>query len=87
MMPPVEIALLQLKKDRRAEGVAPIDDNDDNYVFVNKVGKPIDKHLDEVWGRALKKAGLRHRPSYQLRHTFVTTCINKNLPLPYISPG
>jgi len=51
----------------------------------DKAGKPIDKHLDDVWKRALKKAGLRHRPSYQLCHTFVTSCINKGLLLPHIA--
>jgi hypothetical protein len=47
MMPSVEAALLELKKAMQAASVVPIDDED--YVFVNKAGKPKDKHLDEVW--------------------------------------
>lgn len=77
MVPPVEKALLDL----RDSSVVSID----GYVFTNKNGKPIDKHLDEVWKRALKKAGLRHRPSYQLRHTFITRCIMQGMPVPYVA--
>src|SRR5262249_31557483 len=43
---------------------------------------PIEKGLDQVWAKALKKAGLRHRPSYQLRHTFASLCIQQG-----IAPG
>lgn len=43
------------------------------------------KHLDRIWARALRKAGMRHRPSYQLRHTFATQCIIKGSPLPFIA--
>ena len=57
----------------------------DGYVFTKPNGQPIDKHLDRIWSRALKQAGIKHRPSYQLRHTFATQCIIKGLPLPYIA--
>jgi integrase len=56
-----------------------------DYVFTTKKGEPINKHLDRIWHRALRKAGLKHRPSYQLRHTFATQCIIKGFPLPYIA--
>lgn len=49
--------------------------NLNGYVFTTKSGQPIDKHLDHVWRTALRKAGLRHRPSYQLRHTFASLCL------------
>jgi integrase len=55
------------------------------YVFTTPKGNPIEKHLDKIWSRALKRGGLRHRPSYQLRHTFATMCIVHQMPLPYIS--
>ena len=45
------------------------------YVFLNKHGQPYDKHVDREWRVALKKAGVRHRPSYQLRHTFASLCL------------
>jgi integrase len=54
----------------------------DGYVFTTKSGQPIDKHLDHVWRTALRKAGLRHRPSYQLRHTFASLCLESG-----VTPG
>lgn len=53
--------------------------NLDGYVFTTKNGQPIDKHLDHVWRTALRKAGLRHRPSYQLRHTFASLCLQSGV--------
>ncbi len=55
------------------------------YVFIDPKGKPLDEHLDRIWNRALKGAGLRHRPSYQLRHTFATQAIIRGLPVPYVA--
>lgn len=55
------------------------------YVFTKPDGKPIDKHLDRIWTRALKKAGLRHRPAYQLRHTFATQRIVDGFSLTYVA--
>jgi integrase len=83
LLPPVERSLLALLQARQESELVRF--KEDDYVFTNKAGNPIDKHLDEVWRRALRKAGLRHRPSYQLRHTFVTRCIIQNMPLPYIA--
>lgn len=78
---PVKKALLELSQKHKAQTVVSLDD----YVFTNRRGNPINKHLDVKWKKALVKAGLRHRPSYQLRHTFVTHCIMKGLPLPFIA--
>jgi integrase len=47
----------------------------DGYVFLNKHGRPYSKHVDREWRTALKKAGIRHRPAYQLRHTFASICL------------
>jgi integrase len=74
MLSIVRIALEQLK----GRGTA----NLDGYVFTTKNGQPIDKHLDHVWRSALRKAGLRHRPSYQLRHTFASLCLQSG-----VAPG
>lgn len=74
---PVEEALLTLQ--RRC--VASLD----GYVFTNPKGQPIDKHLDRIWARALQRAGLRHRPSYQLRHTFASLCLAKGMAPGYIA--
>lgn len=81
MTPPVKKALKQLKAERDSAGILPLND----FVFTTKTGQPIVKHMDRIWAQALKKAKLRHRPSYQLRHTFVTQCILKGFPLPYIA--
>ena len=83
MLPQAESALRDLMAIKQASGVVKIDDSD--HIFTTKAGNPIDKHLDRVWARALEKAGLRHRPSYQLRHTFVTHCIIHGRSLPYIA--
>jgi integrase len=56
-----------------------------DHVFLKPNGMPIDKHLDRIWNRAIRKAGIRHRPSYQLRHTFATHCLNSGFPLKYIA--
>jgi integrase len=74
MLSIVKDALEQLKQ----RGAANIE----GYVFTTKTGQPIDKHLDHVWRSALRKAGLRHRPSYQLRHTFASLCLQSG-----VAPG
>ncbi|MBY0358281.1 MAG: site-specific integrase [Candidatus Obscuribacterales bacterium] len=67
----VKEVLLELKNNRtqHVEG----------YVFLNKHGQPFDKHADREWRTALKKAEIRHRPSYQLRHTFASLCLQQGL--------
>ena len=74
MLPPVVDALKEL--DNR-----PVK-NIDGYIFTTKKGEPINKHLDRIWASALKRAGLRHRPSYQLRHTFASLALEQG-----VSPG
>lgn len=71
LLPPVQQALEALKQREKAKGLTSID----GHIFTDKRGLPIDKHLDRIWARALKKAGMRHRPSYQLRHTFASICL------------
>jgi len=75
MLPSVEQSLLELTARQDVLDM-------DRHVFLNKAGKPIEKGLDQVWAKALKKAGLRHRPSYKLRHTFASLCIQQG-----IAPG
>ncbi|MBP7861377.1 tyrosine-type recombinase/integrase [bacterium] len=77
MLPRVKEALEELKQ-------RPTQSRD-GYIFIDKKGMPINKHLDRIWSRGLRAAGLRHRPSYQLRHSFATQCIMKGFPLPYIA--
>lgn len=77
MMPRVAEALKALK-ERSIDSIH-------GYVFTTPKGNSIEKHLDRIWSRALKRGGLSHRPSYQLRHTFATMCIIHQMPLLYIA--
>lgn len=43
-----------------------------NYVFANANGRPITKHMDSFWKKACIRADVRHRPPYQLRHSFAS---------------
>jgi integrase len=83
MLPQVKEVLTELKSQlsKKSQTVASLT----GYVFVDKKGQPIDKHLDRIWARALRDAQLRHRPSYQLRHTFASQCIIQGFPLPFIA--
>ncbi|MFA6208729.1 MAG: site-specific integrase [Candidatus Obscuribacterales bacterium] len=56
-----------------------------DYVFVDRAGEPVGKHLYRAWRSALKASGVRHRPSYQLRHTFISQCLLKGLPVQYVA--
>lgn len=86
MAPPVVRALedLQTRPKKKVESIERVA-RKDQYVFTKPNGEPIDKHLDRIWGRAVHKAELRHRPSYQLRHTFATQCIIKGFPLAFVA--
>ncbi len=57
----------------------------DDFIFLDKKGAPVRKHLDKYWKKALKAAGLRHRPSYQLRHTFASLCLQKGMSPGYVA--
>ncbi len=58
------------------------DKSSSDHVFIGKKGEPINKHLDRIWARALKRARMRHRASYQLRHTFASIALEQGA-----SPG
>jgi len=45
------------------------------YIFTSAKGQALNQQLNVVWGRALKRAGVRHRPSYQLRHTWASMAL------------
>lgn len=77
MLDPVVAALKSLQQ----RPVRSVDD----FIFVDKKGLPVKKHLDRIWARALRKAGLRHRASYQLRHTFASQALAKGLAPGYVA--
>lgn len=71
MLSIVKEALLERKKSptQHVEG----------YVFLTKKGQPYSKHVDREFRTALRKAEIRHRPAYQLRHTFASLCLANGL--------
>lgn len=59
----------------------------ESSVFVSPRGKLIDSHnfLNRAWKSVLTKQRIRYRYQYQTRHTFITYCIEKNIPIPQIA--
>jgi integrase len=57
----------------------------DGFVFLTKKGQPFNKHADREWAMALKKARLKHRASYQLRHTFASYCLERGCDPAWVS--
>lgn len=67
----------------------------DDSVFVGKRGEPINGHLDRIWRDAEKKvnkeaesrdeAGIKHRPSYRLRHSFGSAALYNGVAVPVVS--
>lgn len=49
--------------------------NINGYVFTSKRGEPIKQHLDVLWTKAVRRSGMRHRPCYQLRHTWASMAL------------
>jgi integrase len=76
---PVSVSSLlkQLQIDREAR--------DDDYVVVNKSGKPYQIYLHRYWQRALKKAKIPYRPNYVLRSTFASLALADGADLAFIS--
>lgn len=71
---PEVLRLLRELKNKEIESI-------DGYVFTKPSGQPLNKHMDKIWSRAMKKAGLRPRCSYQLRHTFATHALEMGVPM------
>jgi len=78
---PLNDRALEAFEQAKTRAVATLAD----YVFVDKAGLPVGKHLYRAWKAALLKSGIRHRPSYQLRHTFISQCLLKGLPVQYVA--
>lgn len=56
-----------------------MDKHDEEYVFVNDQGKRwnADSFRKHRWSKIIKRAGVRYRYPYQLRHTFATKLISQ----------
>jgi integrase len=72
LIPPVVDMLRSLKRNRTVHNL-------DDYVFVARDGMPYDKHIDGTWRRALKNADIRHRSSYQLRHSYISLALQNGI--------
>jgi integrase len=59
----------------------------DGLLFRSKEGSQImpSNFWRREWKPNLEKAGVRYRRPYQIRHTFITECVNQGLPLPTIA--
>jgi integrase len=75
-LPPRAMQALQQQhaKSKQLSGA-----REEDYVFTSKKGLPYNKHLDKIWRDALKDSGIRHRSSYQLRHSYATRCLRKGI--------
>ncbi|MEQ9671300.1 tyrosine-type recombinase/integrase [Coleofasciculus sp. G2-EDA-02] len=67
--------------------ICPDPINPDQLVFRSKEGLAIDPHnfLNRAWRSILVQAGIRYRPQYSTRHTFITLCLEKGVPVSQIS--
>ncbi len=57
----------------------------EDYVFLGPEGKPINKYMDVPWKNLLQKVGIRHRVSYQLRHSYISNCLEHGLSIGWIA--
>jgi integrase len=68
-------------------GAKALDINGEDYIFRAKDGTVL--HYDNaapIWERACRRAGVRYRAPYQLRHTFITRCIeSRAFPINHIA--
>jgi integrase len=56
------------------------------WVFINRVGKPLDdSRLRKRFVAILKKAGLSGHTPYDLRHTYATTLLARGVPITYVA--
>ena len=70
---PMLAVVEQVLRELKASEVQHVE----GFVFLTKKGQHFNKHVDREWSMALKKARLKHRPSYQLRHTFASYCLQQ----------
>lgn len=65
----------QLLKILRALRQSAEDYSDEKYIFTTPEGHPINRALDRQWKQALAKAGISHRSTLSLRHSYVLICL------------
>ena len=56
-------------------------------VFLSLTGKTIDAHnfLNKAWKEVLAGLDIDYRPQYNTRHTFITNCLEKNIPVTQVA--
>lgn len=56
-----------------------------DYVFVTQYGQPYKEMPHEAWKESLKKAGVKYRRPYVLRHTHASHALQSGINLAYVS--
>lgn len=61
--------------------------NDDEKVFLSEKGKAIDLHnfTARKWSKVVKSLPIRYRGCYHCRHTFITLCLEANIPISQVA--
>lgn len=57
----------------------------DGLVFTTGTGHPIDHNLATIFKHACKRAGVKHRRSYMLRHTFASNALAAGASMMFVS--
>lgn len=67
--------------------IKPSQPKPDDPVFISKTGLLVDPHnfLNRIWKPVLNELGIRYRPQYNTRHTFITLCMEEGIPTPQIA--
>lgn len=61
--------------------------NNDEKVFLSEKGKAIDLHnfTSRKWSKVVKSLPIRYRGCYHCRHTFITLCLEVNIPISQVA--
>ena len=69
------------------QSIKPEEAKPDDSVFPSPEGKWIDFHnfRNRAWVRILESLSIEYRKPYQTRHTFITMCVEADVPVPQIA--
>jgi integrase len=90
LLPPVVEALVAHRAAQAAVRLAAgqgVSDPGRNYVFTTPSGRCVDPNRlrEQVWNRALARAGLRRRTMYQTRHSFASNALTAGEPPSWVA--
>jgi integrase len=69
------------------ESIKPEEVDLEGWIFPSPEGGFINPHNFRVraWTKVLEAAGVEYRTLYQTRHTFITNCLERGVPIPTIA--